>query len=327
MWTWRWTNDSGTAQLFPSADRCDETRLVTLERLDAEAYSTPREARDASTLAAEPQRPVTLPIEFRLADLGKCRNDWPVDGLEVRRAAMARHPPSRPGSRSDQIVVPGRSSAGEAVQVASTIMSRGAMSDGEFTVRPSNASKVFRKGTPLLILIAVVTVAVGAGRPGAFVVAAAFVSVLLGLGLRLLRTRVVVTLTQIGTVGLLGRRAMRPLDDVSAVLNAYISESGREPTGPVHSERGRRSLFVLDRTGSTIARLKAPHWSDDDMDRLIRRLGIEPIGSTYPITTDEFTQKWPRAIPWWSRNSLVAGAVTVGGAAVGALLAVAVLRT
>ena len=231
------------------------------------------------------------------------------------------------GSRSDQIVVPCKSSAGDAVQVASTIMPRGSQSDGEFTVRPTNASKVLRKGTPLLILIAVVTVAVGAGRPGAFIVAAAFVSVLLGLGLRLLRARVVVTPTQIGTVGLLGRRTMRPLDDVSAVLNAYISESGREPAGSVLSERGRRSLFVLDRTGSTIARLKAPHWSDDDMDRLIRRLGIEPIGSTFPITTEEFTQKWPHAIPWWSRNSLVAGALAVGGAAVGALLAVAVLRT
>jgi len=83
-------------------------------------------------------------------------------------------------------------------------------------------------------------------------------------------------------------------------------------------DRTSRELVAFDANGETLFRMRGEVWGDDGIDRLVDTLDVRTTRLARPMSTREFTRRWPGIRAWYERPRayvLVGGvtALAVGG--------------
>ncbi|WP_166349640.1 hypothetical protein [Phytoactinopolyspora limicola] len=180
-------------------------------------------------------------------------------------------------------------------------MATRAISPSERVVVPSGQSyRRLVKSTPVLVGALGSLVVVRNGVVG--VMAASVVALTLaGVAQFLHRERIVVTPEKIRVVRPIGWPRSRARSDIATVLSIRVAASS--------GTQANRNLIVLDRRERLIARLKSPHWTPDDMRRLVRWLEVRPEELDGAVTARRLARRFPRAVPLAERFPFVSGAV------------------
>ncbi|PZE59316.1 hypothetical protein DEJ24_08630 [Curtobacterium sp. MCPF17_001] len=85
-------------------------------------------------------------------------------------------------------------------------------------------------------------------------------------------------------------------------------------------DRTSRELVAFDANGDTLFRMRGEVWGDDGIDRLVDTLDVRTTQLARPMSTREFTRRWPGIRAWYEqpRAYVFVGGVTA--LAVGGLL-------
>ncbi|WP_027941336.1 hypothetical protein [Amycolatopsis taiwanensis] len=115
------------------------------------------------------------------------------------------------------------------------------------------------------------------------------------------RARIIVTPTEIGKAGLLGRVRTRSRAELDSVVRATLPPPPRGDGRPVHN------VFLLDRSGQRVMRFTSSPYAPGDLDRVVDELGL-PV-STLPgiVTAKQLRERYPKILPWAERRPFVAG--------------------
>lgn len=117
------------------------------------------------------------------------------------------------------------------------------------------------------------------------------------------RAAIAVTPSEIAVTGLLRTRRV-PRDAVGSIVAAALPRTHKNSKSMAH-------LYVLDRGGRRIARLKGSRWVEDDMRRLISALGVETVKLGRLASARALARRYPHAVPVLERYPVLAGALVV----------------
>ncbi|MBB5789406.1 hypothetical protein [Jiangella mangrovi] len=117
------------------------------------------------------------------------------------------------------------------------------------------------------------------------------------------RAAITVTPSEIAVTGLLRTRRV-PRDAVGSIITVALPRTHKNSKSLAH-------LYVLDRGGRRVARLKGSRWVEDDMRRLITALGIEPTKLGRLASPRALARRYPHAVPLLERYPVLAGALVV----------------
>ncbi|PZF81436.1 hypothetical protein [Jiangella anatolica] len=189
----------------------------------------------------------------------------------------------------------------------------------QFVLRPSVRHRPLALVPVVVFVVLCVVAGASAGRFG----------VLIGLGIAslvvvpvagvLLRSRIVVTPSEIAVRGFLThRRADRA--QAASVVRAMIVA----PRAPLND-----SIFVLDRDEKPLLRIQGVNYPRADLDRLVDHLGLPAMTADRPVTAAELERRYPGIVPWIERHPYrfafaVAGGVVVLAIVIAVIVAAAV---
>lgn len=117
------------------------------------------------------------------------------------------------------------------------------------------------------------------------------------------RANVTVTPDEVVNTGLI-RVRRTPRSALGSVVTVALPRS--HP-----ASRTLPHLFVLDKDGRRVARLKGSHWLEDDMRSLIRHLGIAPRKLGRVATAKQLAKSYPRAVSVFERHRTITSALVV----------------
>ena len=117
------------------------------------------------------------------------------------------------------------------------------------------------------------------------------------------RAAVTVTPSEIAVTGLV-RTRRTPRDAVGSIVTAALPRTHKNSKSLAH-------LYVLDRGGRRIARLKGSRWVEDDMRSLITALGVETTKLGRLASPRALARRYPHAVPLLERYPVLAGALVV----------------
>ncbi len=117
------------------------------------------------------------------------------------------------------------------------------------------------------------------------------------------RAAITVTPSELAVTGLLRTRRV-PRDAVGSIVTAALPRTHQNSRSLAH-------LYVLDRGGRRLARLKSSRWVEDDMRRLIATLGVETFKLGRLASPRALARRYPRAVPLLERYPVLAGALVV----------------
>ncbi|NDL56318.1 hypothetical protein [Phytoactinopolyspora mesophila] len=167
----------------------------------------------------------------------------------------------------------------------------------ELLIRP--CTKQYKKmvaAAPLFLIVPAVALVVREGLPAFALLVATVLSCVVIMYFYFRGVYVVLTPTEVGRSGFTSRRKMWPRTDVAAIVVGHIYLS-------IVDSRSAENVFLLDRAGRTIIRLRSTHWAQEDRDALVARLGIAPVVHPDLVNPPEFAKVYPKALPWYERLS------------------------
>lgn len=159
-------------------------------------------------------------------------------------------------------------------------------------------------GLPVLalavpLLVTVVWVLRPLGRP-ALIATAAGALVFLGLAAlawhRYRRTRIQVSRLGLVECGFFGRVVRVPREDVAGVLRLETYRGDTLETV--------RQLFVVDRDGRCLVRMRGTFWDDASMDAIATTLDVPQSVRNEPVTLAELRATDPRLLYWFEGRGL-----------------------
>lgn len=140
---------------------------------------------------------------------------------------------------------------------------------------------------------------------------------LLGLWLFFRNSRVVLDRRHLSHTNWLGSARRWTTADVGHVLVAeQLMEYGKAAP----------SLFVLDKEGARLIRLRGQYWSLNDMSTLARRFGSRSEIIEVPVTAARIGRDHPNAVGWWEVHQWLFVLGLVGALFACAMLAATVLE-
>lgn len=182
-------------------------------------------------------------------------------------------------------------------------------SNALLTIRPSTSQyQKMLKTTPIFLLIFVGFMVL---RNGVWGLALAVVAGGLAIGavfLYIRRAHIVVTPNEIVHVGMIRRRSWAR-SEIATVVGAPLPASAMDA-------RVFLNLFLLDRAGKKILRLKNTHWADADLTQLTDVLGLPVDNPGEVVTPKQFDARYPGVLPAierrpWAFSFLIAGVLIV----------------
>ncbi|WP_152690780.1 hypothetical protein [Jiangella alkaliphila] len=117
------------------------------------------------------------------------------------------------------------------------------------------------------------------------------------------RAALTVTPSELAVTGLIRTRRV-PRDAVGSIVTAALPRTHKNSRSLAH-------LYVLDRGGRRLARLKGGRWVEDDMRRLIATLGVETFKLGRLASPRALARRYPHAVPLLERYPVLAGALVV----------------
>ncbi|WP_147375477.1 hypothetical protein [Jiangella rhizosphaerae] len=154
---------------------------------------------------------------------------------------------------------------------------------------------------PIVVLLAALLV-----RGGAFGVVVSLTVIALASSIGpawFRRATITVTPSELAVTGLLRTRRV-PRDAVGSIVTAALPRTHKNSRSLAH-------LYVLDRGGRRIARMKGSRWVEDDMRRLIAALGVETHKLGRLSSPRALARRYPHAVPLVERYPVLAGALVV----------------
>ena len=114
-------------------------------------------------------------------------------------------------------------------------------------------------------------------------------------------------------VGFFGRRRRVVIDEIGSVFFAEVFDQSGERTLP--------QLFVCDRAGKQLVRMRGQFWSRENMDLVLATLDVPAIAHDDSVSTSELRDEYPGLLYWFERRPVVGALAFAGGvAAVGAIV-------
>jgi len=127
------------------------------------------------------------------------------------------------------------------------------------------------------------------------------------------RVAIWVDRTSITEVGFFGRRKRVEVADIGSVFVADVFESSGTKTLP--------QLFVRDKEGRQVIRMRGQFWSRASMDRVVAVLDAPSEGREDKVSTRELRDEYPGLLYWFERHPIIAAlAFTLGTAVVGLIV-------
>ena len=163
--------------------------------------------------------------------------------------------------------------------------------------------------TPVFVVLYVMTIPQGPWR-AVLVTQILATIVVCGAAFSYFRLAIWVDRTGITEIGSFGRTKRVEAVDIGSVFVAEVFESSGTKTTP--------QLFVRDREGKQVIRMRGQFWSKASMDLVIATLDVPREGRGDTVSTRELREEYPGLLYWFERRPLVAAlAFTVGTAIVG----------
>ncbi|CAN5340771.1 hypothetical protein BH09ACT5_BH09ACT5_16600 [soil metagenome] len=126
------------------------------------------------------------------------------------------------------------------------------------------------------------------------------------------RAAIWVDRTSITEVGFFGRRVRVEAKDIGSVFMAEVFEASGTQTLP--------QLFVRDKQGRQLIRMRGQFWSRESMKRVLATLEAPSIEQDHSVSTSELRDAYPGLLYWFERRPVIAALVfmlltaVVGGA-------------
>jgi hypothetical protein len=166
--------------------------------------------------------------------------------------------------------------------------------------------------TPVFVVLYTLTIANGSWRAVLVTQVIATVAVVYA-AVSYFRSAIWVDRTGITEVGFFGRRVRVEAQDIGSVFVAEVFEASGTRTLP--------QLFVRDKQGRQLIRMRGQFWSRESMDRVLAMLEVPSVEEEYGVSTRELRDEYPGLLYWFERRPVIAAlAFTVVIAAVGALV-------
>lgn len=166
--------------------------------------------------------------------------------------------------------------------------------------------------TPVFVVLYVMTIPSGPWRAVLVTQIIATMVVVAG-SASYFRLAVWVDSGSISETGLFGRTQRIEAGDIGSVFLAEVFEASGTKTLP--------QLFVRDKAGRTVIRMRGQFWSRESMDRVLTTLEAPKIAWDGSVSTRELRDEYPGLLYWFERRPVMAAlAFTAGTAVVGALV-------
>ncbi len=166
--------------------------------------------------------------------------------------------------------------------------------------------------TPVFVVLYFLTIPNGPWRAVLVTQIIATVAVV-GASASYFRLAIWVDRTSITEVGFFGRTRRVEASEIGSVFVADVFEASGTKTLP--------QLFVRDRTGKQVIRMRGQFWSRESMDRVLAVLEVPKLARDDSVSTRELRDEYPGLLYWFERRPVIAAlAFTAGTAVVGALV-------
>lgn len=165
---------------------------------------------------------------------------------------------------------------------------------------------------PVFVVLYVLTIPSGPWRAVLATQALATLAVLLATA-SYFRIAIWVDRTSITEVGFFGRTKRVEAHDIGSVFVADVFEASGTRTLP--------QLFVRDKEGRQVIRMRGQFWSRASMDTVLATLEVPRLARDESVSTRELRDEYPGLLYWFERRPIVAAlAFTAGMAVVGSLI-------
>jgi len=119
--------------------------------------------------------------------------------------------------------------------------------------------------------------------------------------------------TSITEIGFFGRTRRVEAHEIGSVFVADVFEASGTRTLP--------QLFVRDKQGRQVIRMRGQFWSRESMDRVLAILDVTKLARDDSVSTRELRDQYPGLLYWFERRPIIAAlAFSVGMLAVGAVI-------
>lgn len=163
--------------------------------------------------------------------------------------------------------------------------------------------------TPVFIVLYVMTLPSGPWKAVLVTQIIATLAVVLGT-VSYFRLAIWVDRTSITEVGFFGRTKRVEAADIGSVFVAEVFEASGTKTLP--------QLFVRDKQGRQLIRMRGQFWSKESMDRVLATLEVPRLARDDSVSLRELRDEYPGLLYWFERHPIIAAlAFTAGTAVVG----------
>jgi hypothetical protein len=128
----------------------------------------------------------------------------------------------------------------------------------------------------------------------------------------LVRTGIWVDANGITERGFFGAMVTVPLEAIGSIVVVHTYHGGGADTIP--------QLFVCDREGNQLIRLRGQFWSVENMDLIREELDVPVVELTESVTSRELLEKYPGLLYWFERRPVLAAALFCAAALAGGVL-------
>ena len=171
--------------------------------------------------------------------------------------------------------------------------------------------------TPVFVVLYVLTIPSGPWRA---VLATQVIAtiVVVGASASYFRVAIWVDRTSITEVGFFGRTIRVEADEIGSVFVAEVFEASGTKSLP--------QLFVRDKQGRQVIRMRGQFWSREAMDAVLATLDVPKQARENTVSTRELRDEYPGLLYWFERRPVIAALVftgvtaLVGGAVYGVFL-------
>ncbi|MEU3272623.1 hypothetical protein ABZ639_17425 [Saccharomonospora sp. NPDC006951] len=155
----------------------------------------------------------------------------------------------------------------------------------------------FAAGGVALVVVTVLRL----GVVGLYFTVPLFLAIFIPVTLHVLRLRVVMTHTQVGKAGILGKLKMHQRANVGSALRVVFPPPPRGRHGPMHN------TFLVDHHGFPLLRLRDNDFGNAKVDEFVDALGVQVYGYPGIMTMREFDERHPNYLPYWERKPTTFG--------------------
>ncbi|MCU1410052.1 MAG: hypothetical protein JWR04_759 [Rhodoglobus sp.] len=166
--------------------------------------------------------------------------------------------------------------------------------------------------TPVFVVLYVMTIPSGPWR-AVLVTQIIATIVVVAASASYFRLAIWVDRTSITEVGFFGRTVRVEAGEIGSVFVADVFEASGTKTLP--------QLFVRDKAGKQVIRMRGQFWSRESMDRVLAILEVPKLARDDSVSTRELRDEYPGLLYWFERRPFIAGLVfTACTIVVGALV-------